>query len=92
MPKQQYNIRIEPSLLEKIRLKALKEDRSVNKCIEIAIEKYCKPVNPLFRKNTVFKAAVSFAKCNNNRDYEDTKASFIGGIHWLKRKIESNES
>jgi hypothetical protein len=42
MPKQQYNIRIEPSLLEKIQQKAKEERRSVNQSIEIAIENYCK--------------------------------------------------
>lgn len=42
MPKQQYNFRIEPILLEKIRQKAKEDRRSVNQSIEIAIENYCK--------------------------------------------------
>lgn len=40
--KQQYNFRIDPSLLEKIKSKAKADRRSVNQSIEIAIENYCK--------------------------------------------------
>lgn len=46
----------------------------------------------LMSKNTVFSEAVNFAECNSSRDFEDTKASFIGGVNWLKGYLESNES
>ena len=42
MPKIQYNFRIDPSLLEKIKAKAKEDRRSVNASIELAIEQYCK--------------------------------------------------
>ena len=46
----------------------------------------------LMSKNVIFNEAVSFAECNKSRDFEDTKATFIGGVHWLKGYLQSNES
>jgi len=47
-------------------------------------------------KQEIFDEAVSFANCNNKRDFEDTKATFIGGAVWamelMKKKLSLNDS
>tara|TARA_R110002167_G_scaffold347665_1_gene558642 strand:- start:200 stop:505 length:306 start_codon:yes stop_codon:yes gene_type:complete len=46
--------------------------------------------NPLPSKQEVWDSAVSFAEYNPSREYEDTKATFIGGVEWMRKQIKPN--
>ena len=62
-------------------------DASLEKLNSVEYNEVLDPVSKsLPSKNIVWDAAVSFAEYNPSREYEDTKATFIGGAEWMRKQ------